>query len=238
MRPLTLERPKVLCPVDGVALLDHALARLRTVTAAVAVNAHADQAALADHVERLDDVHLSIESPEALGTAGALAAMAPWIDGRDVVVVNGDTWCPGGLGRLVDGWDRSVIRILVADDAPFGPRSAVAGALMPAADVAALAAEPSGLWEVSWRTALADGRVETVHHDGPFVDCARPADYLRANLMAAGGSSVSPDADVAGIVVDSVVWAGATVAAGELLRHAIRTPQRTVLVRPVSVAGA
>lgn len=223
--------------MDGVALIDHAMERLRTVTGAIAVNAHRSQPTLVAHVDALDDVHLSIEDPEALGTAGALGALRDWIDGRAVVVVNGDTWCPGGLERLVEGWNGTSIRILVAGTERFGPRSRVAGALMPFDDVAALSPTPSGLWEVSWRQAASQGRVDTVVHDGPFVDCARPVDYLRANLLASGGSSVSPDALVEGTVIDSVVWPGATVVAGETLRSAIRTPQHTVLVRPVSGAG-
>lgn len=231
MRPLTLDRPKVLCPIGGSALIDLALTRLRVVTEAVAVNAHGDQSMLIGHVRASPGVHLSVETPVALGTAGALAAMRDWIDGRDVVVVNGDTWCPGGLDVLVDGWDRSTIRVLVAGDEPFGPTSRIAGALMAWDDIASLPATESGLWEVSWAQAHAQGRVESLQHSGPFVDCADPADYLRANLEAAGGSSISPKAVVEGEVSESVVWSGARVDRGERLWRAIRTPHRTVLVR-------
>ncbi len=103
---------------------------------------------------------------------------------------------------------------------------------MPWDEVKAIAAEPSGLWEVSWRQALAEGRTETVHHHGDFVDCAGPAEYLDANLRAAGGSAVGAGAVVEGEIEDCVVWAGASVAADEVLRRAIRTDTgRTVLVR-------
>lgn len=230
LRPLTLERPKVLCPVAGVSLIDHALTRLRAVTESFAVNAHVSQTQLIDHVHALG-AHLSPESPNALGTGGALGALRDWIDGRPTIVVNGDTWCPGGLDRLVDGWDGTSIRILIGGREPLGPRARIAGAAMPWADVARLEAVPSGLWEVSWRRALSEGRVESVAHDGPFVDCADPADYLRANLLAAGGSSIASDAVVDGQVVDSVVWPGARVRSNERLWRAIRTPHRTVLVR-------
>lgn len=230
MRPLTLERPKVLCPVGGVPLIDLALDRLRAVTPALAVNVHESQPAL--HARLDGRVEVSVERGPRLGTAGALAGLSDWFDGRDVVVVNGDTWCPGGLDTLVDGWDGDTIRILVAGAEPFGPRARIAGALMPGRDVAGLRAEPSGLWEVSWRHALAEGRVESFAHHGPFVDCAGPADYLEANLRAAGGSVIGAGATVEGTVTDSVVWDGAVVGPGEHLHRAIRTDTgRTVFIR-------
>jgi MurNAc alpha-1-phosphate uridylyltransferase len=233
LRPLTLERPKVLCPVAGEALIDHAIGRLVSVTCDVAVNVHEPQHESRTHLAaHLHDVHVSVERGEQLGTAGALGALRPWIDGRAVVVVNGDTWCPGPLTPLVDGWDGASIRILVAGSSTFGPGAAVAGALLPWSEVRDLDAVPSGLWEVSWRRALEQGRIGVVTHDGPFVDCADPADYLRANLLAVGGSWVAPDASVAGTVDESVVWPGAVVRGGEHLRRAIRTTAgRTVLVR-------
>jgi mannose-1-phosphate guanylyltransferase/MurNAc alpha-1-phosphate uridylyltransferase len=175
---------------------------------------------------------VSVEEGEALGTAGGVANLRGWIDGRAVVVVNGDTWCPGGLEALVDGWDGERIRILAAGDEPFGPSSRVAGSLLPWSVASGLPVAPSGLWEVSWRDALAEGRIETVTHHGRFVDCADPADYLRANLLAAGGSAVGAGAVVDGELEESVVWPGAVVRAGERLRRAIRTDAgTTVLIR-------
>lgn len=230
MRPLTIERPKVLLPVDGSPLVDHALERLRTVTDSLAVNVHDSQPELAAHLA--DRTHVSVETGERLGTAGALGHLREWIAGRPTVVVNGDTWCPGGIDALTDGWGGSSIRVLVAGDEPFGPTSRIAGALLPWSAVSTLEPVPSGLWEVSWRAAHEAGLVETVHHRGPFVDCATPADYLAANLQAAGGSSVGPDAVVDGVIEDCVVWDGAVVRSGEHLRRAIRTEAgRTVLVR-------
>jgi hypothetical protein len=105
---------------------------------------------------------------------------------------------------------------------------------MPAAEVAALGAEPSGLYEVSWRAARAAERLELVETDVAFVDCGTPADYLAANLLATGGSSaIDPSATVEpGAVVDaSVVWDGEVVRSGEVLRRTIRAGGRTLLVR-------
>jgi len=216
--------------VGAEPLIDHALGRLAGVAGALAVNAHRSQPSLVRHLE--GRVHVSVEEGEALGTAGALGHLRRWIDGRDVVVVNGDTWCPGDLGQLVDGWDGRTIRVLVPGEEPFGPRARVAGSLLPWDVVAGLPDTPSGLWEVCWRDALAEGRIETVHHRGPFVDCADVVDYLRANLAAAGGSAIGEGAVVDGEVEESVVWPGARVGAGERLRRAIRTDAgTTVLIR-------
>ena len=230
MRPLTIDRPKVLCPVANVPLIDHALERLAPVTDDLAVNVHETQPDLRHHLA--GRVRVSVESGERLGTAGAVANLRDWIDGRGVVVVNGDTWCPGGIEPLTAGWDGERIRILVPGTDVFGPSARIAGALLPWADVVGLEPTPSGLWEVMWREAHAAGRIETVHHDGPFVDCAGPGDYLEANLRAAGGSVIGAGAVVDGTVEDSVVWSNAEVRPGEHLRRAIRTDTgRTVLVR-------
>ncbi len=230
MRPLSRLRPKVLCPVGDRPLIEHALGRLSSVTDAVAVNVHHSQPALAAHLE--GRVHLSVEPGEALGTAGGVGNLAAWVDGRDVVVVNGDTWCPGGLEELVEGWDHETLRVLVAGDEPFGPRAPVAGALLPWDVVRSLPTTPAGLWEVCWRHALDQGRIETVAHHGPFVDCADPVDYLRANLAAAGGSVIGAGARVEGTVEESVVWPGAHVGPREHLWRAIRTDAgTTVLIR-------
>lgn len=227
---MTIERPKVLCPVDGTPLIDHAIDRLAAIGADIAVNVHESQVSLHEHLGAR--THVSVEVGERLGTAGALGHLGAWIDGRATVVVNGDTWCPGGLDALVADWDGQCIRILVVGDQPFGPRSRIAGALMPWRDVAALDAVPSGLWEVCWRAAHEAGRVEAVAHHGAFTDCATPADYLALNLEVAGGSSVADDAAVHGTVEDCVIWSGAVVHEDEHLRRAIRTTDgRTVLVR-------
>lgn len=234
LRPLTLLRPKPLCPVDGVPLVDHALGRVAPVAGEVAVNLHHGREQLAAHLAAGRRVHLSVEEPEVLGTAGALGNLRPWIDGRAVAVVNGDTWCPASL-ELLDpaGWDRERVRVLVVGDDRLRPTTRVAGALMPWTEVAPLAPEPSGLYEASWRRLAAAGRLDVVRWDGPCIDCGTPARYLAANLTASGGTSVvGRGAVVRGVLERSVVWDGAEVHPGEHLVDAIRTDHRTtVLVR-------
>lgn len=229
--PLTRSRPKALCPVAGVALVDHARSRVRGVTDAVAVNVHHGRADLEAHLAGA--VHLSVEEPEALGTAGAVGHLRPWLDGRPAIVLNADTWTPGGVGDLLAGWDGETVRVLVAGGGDLGPRSLVAGSLLPWSWARGLAAVPSGLYEHVWRPAQAEGRLEAVAFAEPVVDCGTPATYLAANLAATGGApAISPGARVDGEVERCVVWDTGVVAAGERLVDAIRYDgRRTVLVR-------
>ena len=100
-------------------LVDLALDRVRPAVDEVAVNLHHGRRALDVHLP--DDVHRSVEEDEALGTAGALGHLRPWIDGRGVLVVNADAWCPGSLAPFVDGWDGERIRLLLAGDDELAP---------------------------------------------------------------------------------------------------------------------
>jgi len=250
LAPLSRLRPKALCPVGSVALVDHALARLASVTPTLSVNVHHGRASVEAHFAGAPGIHLSVEEPEALGTAGALGALRPWIDGRAVLVTNADAWLaaagregddgqtePVDLRPLLDGWDGERMRLLTVADprrGDFGPARYCGAALLPWAEVRDLAATPAGLYEARWGRAWAEGRLELIDHDGAFVDCGTPADYLAANLQASGGSSVvGPGAVVgAGATVErSVVWPGAVVWPGERLVDAIRAEDLTVLVR-------
>jgi NDP-sugar pyrophosphorylase family protein len=231
LRPLTLLRPKALCPVDNVPLVDLAIDRVCTAVADVAVNVHHGRAQMEAHLQ--GRVHLSFEEDQALGTAGALGHLRGWLDGRGALVVNADAWCPGSLVGFVDGWDGVRVRLLLAGQDALTPDSRIAAALMPWSELLLLPVEPAGLYEASWREAQRDGRVDVVRHDGPFVDCGTPAQYLDANLTASGGESVVGEgATVAGTLDRCVVWPGGVVWPGESLTRAIRADETTtVLVR-------
>jgi len=246
LAPLTDLRPKPLCPVGNRALLDLAFDRVSGLDAPTAVNLHHGAPDVRAHLEAVGPVglHLSEEQPEALGTAGAIGALRPWLDGRDVLVLNADTWSPGDLGPFVAAWDRRDPCVLVHGADRFGPRVGVVASLLPWAAARALEPTPTGLYEVVWRRCHEAGALGVVRHDGPFVDCGTPGEYLEANLAAAGlagGPIVDPSASVvpgsgavlgrsvvgAGAVVegrveDSVVWPGATVRAGEVLVRSVR----------------
>jgi N-acetyl-alpha-D-muramate 1-phosphate uridylyltransferase len=225
LRPLTEQRPKPLCPVGGVPLLDLALARLEPLVSARAVNAHAHVEQMRAHLAGRA-VHLSEEAPQALGTAGALGALRDWLGGRDVLVHNADAYLTGSLAPLVDGWDGRRPRLLVVPARAGGDFDGwrfVGASLLPGDVAAGLPATPSGLYELVWREAWERGELELVEHGGDAVDCGTPSDYLRANLLASGGRSVvGAGARVEGRLTRSVVWDGAVVAAGEHLVNCIR----------------
>ncbi|HEV7763322.1 MAG TPA: sugar phosphate nucleotidyltransferase [Acidimicrobiales bacterium] len=233
LRPLTLRRPKPLCPVDNEPLLDHALGRLAGITSDLAVNLHHGREAIAAHLDGTT-VHRSVEEgDEALGTAGALGRLRPWIDGRAVAVVNADTWCPGSLEPALEGWDGERVRLLLVGGLELGHGSTLAGALLPWSTVAPLEPVPSGLYEVSWGRLAHEGRVDAVAWPGPCFDCGTPGRYLAANMAASGGISViGKGAVVEGFVERSVVWDGVEVRPEERLVDAIKAANdMTVFVR-------
>jgi MurNAc alpha-1-phosphate uridylyltransferase len=189
LRPLTDTTPKPLLPLGNTTLLDAMLDRLAPVVpvipATMAVNAHWLAEQLAAHLA--GRVHVSVEAPEALGTAGAVAAISSWRAGRDLLVANGDAYLAGelDLAGFVSGWDRDRPRLLVAADPDrpdFEGTWRFAGiSLLPAALAEPLAAVPSGLYEAVWsRTPL-----DLVPTDATFVDCGTLADYQRAQALAA-----------------------------------------------------
>ena len=231
LRPLTDLRPKALCPVNNVPLADLAVARVRAVTSKIAVNAHHRRDQLVDHLAG-SGVHLSIEEREALGTAGAIGHLRPWLAGDDVLVVNADAWQDFGLEFLLDGWDGERIRLAVVEDrakGDFGLWRFAGASLLPAADADRLPGRPGGLYELCWQPGLAAGRVELCPAPGRFFDCGTPSEYLAANLAASGGMSViGPGADVRGEVVRSVVWPRSLVERHERLVEVIRAGPLTV----------
>jgi hypothetical protein len=233
--PLTGVRPKALCPVATIPLVDHMVTRVRALTSMVAVNVHHHPEAMLAHLANLP-VHVSHEQRQALGSAGALGFLREWIDGRAVVVTNADTWMADGLTRLVEGWDGRRIRLLVAPDElrpDFDKRWRFMGAsLMSWSDLRDLRAERSGLYNERWRRRYAEGMVEFVVASGACCPCDTPAEYLTANQTATkGASAVDSGAIVEGIVDRSVVWPGARVLPGEHLVEAIRATD-TLTVYP------
>lgn len=240
LRPLTELRPKPLCPVGGVPLLDHALNRLAPLAGDLAVNAfhHADQ--ILRHCDGRATVVVE-QGDEALGTAGGVANLLPWLDGRDVLVTNADQYLPGGLAGFAEGWDGERCRLLCLPD----PRKNdfqeglryVGACLLPWDLIRDLKAEPSGLYEVLWRQEHERGRLDlfVLPQDTPAIDCGTPADYLAANLHASGGQNVvGAGAEVLGSVTECVVWDGAYVGPEERLERQIRAGSRE---RRVTVAG-
>jgi MurNAc alpha-1-phosphate uridylyltransferase len=235
LRPLTNLRPKVLCPVGGVPLLGWALDRVAGLGLDVAVNARYHVGQLTAFADGRAHVSDEASYPDELGTAGAVGALRPWLDGRAVVVVNGDTWTDVPLAPLLDGWDGERVRVLVhgPPGTALAPGVRIVASIVPAADVASLPASPLGLSNGLWWPAQAAERLEVVTGDGAFVSCDTPRLYLAANLAASGGATVVGDgAKVEGRADRCVLWPGVRVARGEALVDAIRaSAQVTVLVR-------
>jgi NDP-sugar pyrophosphorylase family protein len=230
LRPLTDVRPKALCPINNTPLLDLAVARVRRHVAEVAVNTHHLAGQVQAHLDGTG-IMVSVEAPEALGTAGALGGLRHWIAGRDVLIHNADTWLTDPLDQLVRGWDGRRPRLLVGPTgdgrADFGDRRFVGVSLLPGTIAASLRACPSGLYEVVWKDAWERGRLELIDAIGPAIDCGTVAEYLRANLMANGGASViGAGCVVKGELRRSVIWEGCTVGAGECLTDTVRATDR------------
>lgn len=187
LRPLTDTTPKPLLRVGGRTLLDAALDRMAQVLPVrpetVAVNAHwlAEQIVAAVG----DRVHVSVEQPEALGTAGAVGRLRQWLDGRDVLITNADAWydVAVGVSEFVAGWDGARPRLLVVADADrpdFEGEWRFAGmSLLPGPIAQTLEPVPSGLYEQVWsKTAI-----DVVPTDVTFVDCGTAEDLARARTM-------------------------------------------------------
>jgi N-acetyl-alpha-D-muramate 1-phosphate uridylyltransferase len=225
LRPLTLLRPKSLCPVGNVPLLDLARESVRPFADDVAVNVHH----LADQVRAHlagTPVVVSDESGGLLESAGAIGHLRGWIAGRPVLVRNADAYLTSGLADLVRGWDGMRPRILAVPrthDSDFGRWQYVGACLLPAADAARMPDAPASLNDLVWRPAWERGELEIVEATGRFVDCGTPHDYLQANLIASGGQSVVGDgAVVLGRIERVVVWPGSTVGPDESLVDCIR----------------
>jgi mannose-1-phosphate guanylyltransferase/MurNAc alpha-1-phosphate uridylyltransferase len=249
LRPLTELVPKALCPVGNIALLDRALRRVDGLgLSAVAVNAAYLAEQVVAHVG--DRAHLSVEPNGPLGTAGGIGNLKDWIDGRGVLVGNADAYLsdpnrePGkDIAALLDGWGGDTVRMLTlpvkpGDTGGFSGRRFAGFSLLPWRRVRQLSAKPSDLVREVWRPAERDGELELVGYDGLYIDTGTPADYLAANLHAAGAdglvhptatvtgrvsnSVVGPRAVVEGDITRCVVWPASTVARSESLTEAIR----------------
>ncbi len=251
LRPLTARRPKALCPVGNVPLLDRALRAVGSLGLAgpqrVAVNAWHLAGRIVAHVG--DRAHVSVETGAApLGSAGGLGALRGWVAGRHVLVANADAYLSGGdLSGLLDGWDGRGVRMLgvpAGDHRPEFGAHRFAGVSLIAADLAAgLPPQTADLVRAVWRPAEAAGLLRVVDYAGVYLDSGTPADYLAANLHAASvesggclvapsasvgsgarvvGSVIGPGAKILGDVERCVVWPGARVEAGERLCAAIR----------------
>ena len=113
MRPLTATKPKPLIEVNGKALLDHVLEKLRLAgVRKVVVNVHYLADAIEAHlVSRADglEVVISDERKLLMETGGGMVKAAPLIDSEPFLALNSDNlWIDGPadtIKLLASQWD-------------------------------------------------------------------------------------------------------------------------------------
>lgn len=227
LRPITEHLPKALCTVANRSLVRWALDSPLARGMRAAVNAHHRADQVVEEVRPLG-VHVSVEQPEALGTAGALAQLAPWLDGAHALVHNADAWVPDPPADFVTGWDGRRPRLLVRPTgrpSDFGQHRFLGVSLLPSSTVHGLAAEPTGLYEVVWRAAWERGELDLVEHHGTAFDVGTPERLLAANLSAGGGRSfVHPSARVTPRLHASVALPHAVADGDEELAYCVVGP--------------
>ena len=213
LRPITERLPKSLCTVANVSLVRWALDSPAARGRRQAVNAHhlADQ--VVEHVRDLG-VEVSVETPVALGTAGAIAQLSGWLGDAHALIQNADAWIPDPPEDFVTGWDGSRPRLLVrrtSGSSDFGPFRFLGLSLLPHSDVQRLRPEPTGLYEVVWRDAWERGDLDLVEHQGLAFDVGTAERLLAANLVAGDGKCC-------------VVLPGAVVPEQDELSHCVCGP--------------
>ncbi len=107
MRHLTAEQPKPLVPVNGKALIDHALALAAQLPAAkTVVNLHYKPQPLLRHLQGRA-VETILETPDILDTGGGLRNALPALGQTEVMTLNSDAvWAgPNPLHLLAKAWD-------------------------------------------------------------------------------------------------------------------------------------
>ena len=233
LRPITEQLPKALCTVANVSLVRWALGSPLSRDLRRAVNAHHLAQEVSEHVGDLD-VFVSVEQPEALGTAGAIAQLAPWLAGAHALVHNADAWIPEPPEDFVTSWDGARPRLLVRRTehrSDFGRFKFLGLSLLPQPAITRLRPEPTGLYEVVWRDSWRRGELDLVEHDGVAFDVGTPERLLAANLAADGGRSfVHPTADVRARLHSCVALPRALVPEGEDLWFNVLGPGTTSVV--------
>ena len=105
LRPLTLERPKPMLPINGIPLLEHTLRWLRDYgVQEIAINLHHRPEVVVNHFS--DGAALGVRLTYShedmlLGTAGAVRKLNGFLDGGPLIVVYGDILTDLALGQLL-----------------------------------------------------------------------------------------------------------------------------------------
>lgn len=197
MGELTRTRPKPLIPVEGRALLDHALDMVAQVAPArVVVNTHYLGDQIATHLAGRD-IALSHEVPDILETGGGLRHALPLLGDGPVFTMNTDAiWRgPNPLALALAAWDAARMDALlvtvprenaighsgagdfVADAAgrlSRGPGQVYSGVQIIKTD--GLLAIPDRAFSLNllWDKMLAHGRLYGLSYPGRWCDVGHP----------------------------------------------------------------
>ena len=114
LRPLTLDRPKPMVPINGKPLLEHTVVWLRQHGLKdIAINLHYRPEAILNHFGdgSAFDVRISYSHEEKiLGTAGAVRKLNGFVDGGPLVVMYGDVLTNLDLGALLAFHGQALLR--------------------------------------------------------------------------------------------------------------------------------
>ena len=106
LRPLTMNTPKPLLPLDGTVLIDHQLRYLaRSGMKSVAINLHHLGDMIRDHVEGGCRYGLEVnysDEPEILGTGGGIKKAARFFGRKPFVVLNSDALIEADIQALIE----------------------------------------------------------------------------------------------------------------------------------------
>lgn len=209
MGALTATRPKPLIAVNGVALLDRALALAEAAGAApVVVNTHYLGRQIETHLAGRG-VAISDEAEEILETGGGLRKALPLLGQGPVMTLNPDAvWSgPNPLHLLAQGWDpeRMDALLLVKPAAQVRGRGAKAdftvdaegrirraegaegvlylGAQIVKTDALADVSERVFSLNLIWNRMIAAGRAYALSYPGDWCDVGSPQGLAEAEAM-------------------------------------------------------
>lgn len=123
MRPLTLDTPKPLLPLQNRPILEWSLLSLRGIVERVLVVVHYLKAQIADFMARqtiFADYALVEQLPRPLGTGHALQCCRDYLHGDDLLVINGDDLISQSALQELSRHDYGIMSMRRKDYARYG----------------------------------------------------------------------------------------------------------------------